>query len=1338
MSPNDSYPQHVVTAVLVAHDGAAWLPRVLDALLDQSRPVQRVVAVDTGSRDRSGAVLAGRLGQAVVFGMDRATGYAAAVTRAVQHKAASASVPGQPGGPGGERTEWIWLLHDDCEPAPDALDQLLRGAAETPAAGVLGPKVKDLADRDVIIEAGVTIDSVGRRITGVEPREFDQGQHDGDRDVLAVGSAGMLIRRDAWDLVGGFDTSMALFMEDVDFCWRAQAAGYRVRLITDAVVYHARAATRHRRPVSVGRRPRLLDRRNSLLTLLGNLPFGPMLIATAGNVAVSALRTLFFLVAKRPSAALDELAAVVSVLGHPIRMARARRLRSPGRRAAYGRLRGDLPAGRSVRRVAEFAAAAMSHSAQADTVGSHHATDDPTEDDYLLTDSGMAQRILTSPLVLLLAALTVLAVVAERSLLGGGPLGGGALMPAWGGAGSLWQEYLQGFHPIGVGSTAAAPPYLVVVAALATVLGGKPWLAVDVILLACVPLAGLTAYLAACRVTQVAVIRVWAAASYALLPIAIGAVAGGRLAAAAVFALLPLIALVAGRMLTQPRRRARRAAWATGLMLAVGAAFVPLLWVTALAAALIAALVVRRSRAGLLVNLAIAVLVPPVLLLPWTLQAVSAPASVLLEPGLHPRGLATPDLPARSLLMLSPGGPGLPAFWITAGLLLAALAALLAARRRALVMTGWGLALIGLAAAVAVSRLAVAPAGGGPRVTPWPGVPLAIAAVGLLLAACAAGDAAWRRLAGSGGGRALRGRSARSAGLAVIALLAFSAPVLAAAFWVTTGVKGPVTPASGQVVPELVSVSSGNGLQLRTLVLRSSGGRITYSVLRGASPSLADPDFAQSAGARQALNSAVATLVAPEGGEAVNQGQLLAQFDIGFVLMRAPVNPGLAAQLDAVAGLRPVSTTPAFELWRLDVPANRARVVEPNGAIVPMSSGPVSVAGARAPAAGGILELAEPAGGWSATLNGRPLASVRSPEGSWAQAFRLPSGGGTLDISHNDLARDLLLGFEALALIAVAVFALPGIRVAGQEDAAPVLADDHEDEVPGGGAEDSGVPASESKRRGSRRGRPRRSRRGTEPDRDGPPGPVPARPAGPRVPASAGMAAGGSGTASLPDGDLVGARAGDGSDQGQPYESEREAPRPYAGESYASQAYAGVPDSGAGDSYAGGSYTAQSSVLSAASQPPPGGAWGPAASGPPPGAYGRAAPYAPPGPGSPPGRDSQAGSGRYGQQGPPRQPDAPEEPVQPRPVRHGPVQADQPVQGQPSWPAENQLSAWPTHKQPSSWPSEDPEPGWPAGSGDSLEPLPRPGEARVGRPAPAGEAPPRWPGPESETEGDDW
>ncbi len=155
--------------------------------------------------------------------------------------------PGRPASRTRSRSSGSGCCTTTASPAPDALEQLLRGAAEIKSAAVLGPKIMDWADRQVILEAGVTIDTAGRRITGIEPREVDQGQHDGDRDSLAVGSAGMLVRRDVWDEVGGFDTAMTLFREDVDFCWRVHAAGYRVRVITGAVAYHLEAAARRRR-----------------------------------------------------------------------------------------------------------------------------------------------------------------------------------------------------------------------------------------------------------------------------------------------------------------------------------------------------------------------------------------------------------------------------------------------------------------------------------------------------------------------------------------------------------------------------------------------------------------------------------------------------------------------------------------------------------------------------------------------------------------------------------------------------------------------------------------------------------------------------------------------------------------------------------------------------------------------------------------------------------------------------------------------------------------------------------------------------------------------------------
>jgi hypothetical protein len=185
----------------------------------------------------------------------------------------------------------------------------------------------------------------------------------------------------------------------------------------------------------------------------------------------------------------------------------------------------------------------------------------------------------------------------------------------------------------------------------------------------------------------------------------------------------------------------------------------------------LAAITLRRKVTALPVNLAIVVLVPPVLLLPWLIQFLEHPSRLFLEAGLAQPGLASPRLPARSLLLLSPGGPGLPPYWVSAALVLAALGALLASRRLNLIIAGWVAALLGFGTALLASRTTVIPPGGQP-VTAWPGMALAVAAAGLLLAAAAGADGLGRVLSEGGRTGLRRLSSARGFPLAILALVA--------------------------------------------------------------------------------------------------------------------------------------------------------------------------------------------------------------------------------------------------------------------------------------------------------------------------------------------------------------------------------------------------------------------------------------------------------------------------------------------------------------------------------------------------------------------------------------
>ncbi|UBU14701.1 glycosyltransferase family 2 protein [Nonomuraea gerenzanensis] len=998
-----------VTAIVVAHDGARWLGETLRALINQSRRPDRVAGVDNGSRDGSADLLGQTLGPGNLVSLPRSTGFGEAVAKVLDRL------------PAGGRDEWLWLLHDDCAPDRRALEMLLSAAEQDPKAAVLGPKLLDWIDRRRLLEIGVTVGRTGRRDTGLEPREFDQGQHDGTRDVLSVSTAGMLIRRDVWEQVGGLDPFLPLFRDDLDLCWRVRNAGHKVLNVTSAVAWHAEAATRRRRRITVsGDHPRRLDRRNAIFVVLANLPFAAMVRGLFRNVLGSFFRTLLFIVSKQPANALDEVVAMGSVLVHPFRLLRARRARRHGRKRGFIRIKRLMtPRGAAYRRLTDMVQSFLAGEAPVDAAGQHHHVAHSEDQDAVPpSDTGAFQRFIGRPGVILMFALTVVSLVAERSLLGGERLGGGALVPVTGGAADLWAFYLEGFHDVGLGSTAPAPPYVAVLAALSTLAFGKTWLAVSVLLLGSVPLAGATAYLATRHLIPSVPARAWAAGTYALLPVATGAVSGGRLGTAVVFVLLPVYAWLLGIILLAPdRRRGRRAAWALGLWLGVGMAFVPLVYplfavVGVLGAVGLGRLVAggrglgpagtdasatatatgtgtgrgtgtaagaapgsgaftgagpagafagagpagafggagpasggsatgtgigggpgsgdaggRRERAGgrrgrarggapskgarggrgaggrvsreALVSMAIALAVPPILLLPWTASLVTDPGRILLEAGLHDPALVNPSLPPEALLALSPGGPGLPPFWVTAGLVAAALAALLMRRQRLIVAIGWAVALYGMLAAVLVSRITI----DGAKV--WPGVPLAFAGTGLVVLV---GLTAHRlaELRAGGGMRRL--------GATVMVAVAFSTPLLAAGYWVVNGVRGPLVGDARDVMPALAAARTTQGE--RTLVIRGSG----FTVLHGRTPLIGEAELPVADQVRDRVGAAVQGLVGGRGGDAAT----LAAQGIAMVAVAPPVTPELARTLDSQPSLERMSLSDTGGgLWRLAEPVTR-------------------------------------------------------------------------------------------------------------------------------------------------------------------------------------------------------------------------------------------------------------------------------------------------------------------------------------------------------------------------------------------------------------------------------
>src|SRR5271154_2396660 len=104
-----------VASVTVAYNASRLLPRQLDALLRQTRPLQEIVVVDNASTDGTRDMLAENYPQVTVLKMSENLGAAGAWSAGLAYAALK------------KRHDWVWTFDDDSVPDADALQNLVNG-----------------------------------------------------------------------------------------------------------------------------------------------------------------------------------------------------------------------------------------------------------------------------------------------------------------------------------------------------------------------------------------------------------------------------------------------------------------------------------------------------------------------------------------------------------------------------------------------------------------------------------------------------------------------------------------------------------------------------------------------------------------------------------------------------------------------------------------------------------------------------------------------------------------------------------------------------------------------------------------------------------------------------------------------------------------------------------------------------------------------------------------------------------------------------------------------------------------------------------------------------------
>lgn len=207
----------------------------LESLAGESERCAGVVVVDNASSDGTAQMITDRFAGTRIVRNEENLGFAAAANRGVRETHAP----------------YVLVLNSDARLEPDALEALCRVLDQDDQVGLAGAEIRDPggsfqashAPFPTLLGELLILSGAGRLLFG--PWYPSRGPSSEATAVMAdyVSGACLLLRRSAFDEVGGFDESFFLYAEEVDLCRRLRDAGWRIAHVPGAKVRHRGGAS---------------------------------------------------------------------------------------------------------------------------------------------------------------------------------------------------------------------------------------------------------------------------------------------------------------------------------------------------------------------------------------------------------------------------------------------------------------------------------------------------------------------------------------------------------------------------------------------------------------------------------------------------------------------------------------------------------------------------------------------------------------------------------------------------------------------------------------------------------------------------------------------------------------------------------------------------------------------------------------------------------------------------------------------------------------------------------------------------------------------------------------
>ena len=218
-----------ISVAIVSYNTRDLLRECLRSLQEHSAEANlEIIVIDNASHDGSAPMVRDEFPAVQLIESAHNAGYGAANNRALAQA----------------RGEYVWILNSDTTIESGAMATMLDWMCADPRCGAIGTRLIladgstqnsydfDLSWRAVFAEQTYLDKLLPSQRYSVSDWEL------GARAVPYLCGASLLVRRAAWQELGGFDESYFMYFEDIDLCSRLREAGWELCYLPDARVHH--------------------------------------------------------------------------------------------------------------------------------------------------------------------------------------------------------------------------------------------------------------------------------------------------------------------------------------------------------------------------------------------------------------------------------------------------------------------------------------------------------------------------------------------------------------------------------------------------------------------------------------------------------------------------------------------------------------------------------------------------------------------------------------------------------------------------------------------------------------------------------------------------------------------------------------------------------------------------------------------------------------------------------------------------------------------------------------------------------------------------------------------